>query len=687
VSNLFLDLETYSPIPLDHGLLNYASQAEILLFAFAFDNGPVELWDVASGEPMPSDLFDALHDHTVRLVAHNSQFDRTLLHATGTCSAAPHRWIDTMAQAYAHGLPGGLDKLSEVFGLTSEFAKDKGGRRLIHLFCKPDKEGNRATAASHPKQWAEFCEYAKRDIVAMRKLHYMMPQWNYPKGSDYQVWVVDQIINDRGVAVDLDLARKAVEAAEEQKDSLNKATRAATEEAVQAATQRDAMLKFILEAHGVQLPDMRADTLQRRIEDESLPLALRELLALRVQSSRNASSKYKSVLQLAAADGRLHHTLQYCGAATTGRWSGRKPQFQNQPRPHHSMTPELIADAVEDIKAGRVTCLYPDVPRILGDCVRGVIVAPKKRKLIACDLSSIEGRMLAWLAGEQFVVDFYRDVDMKRVTYDSYMLAYAMCFGVDPASVVKSQRTIGKPIELAHGYGGGCAAFLNFAMVYHLDLDKVAEAVWASGDKALLGDCHDKYTWAQERGFHAGLPQFQYAAFEYIKTKWRTARPKTVEFWKDLAKAFENAVNSENQIFLAGKIKFLRTGQWLRLQLPSGRQLCFLQPRADSKGLSYMGLNRYSRRWQRCSTHGGKLSGLVTQAAASDILRASLPKLEENGYETVLTVHDEVICETPDSDKFTAAHVAELMTEELPWSRGLPMTADGFETYRYRKLD
>lgn len=678
---IYLDTETFSWVPLTRGLLNYAAESEVMIVTYAIDDGPVQLWDVTLNGTMPYDLRAAINGDD-KIVIHNSQFDRTLMRANGI-DIAIERIHDTMIQAFAHGLPGALDELCRIFGLTTE-AKHKG-RQLIHLFCKPNKAGERNDSTTHPEQWDEFCDYAKQDVVAMRAIYKLLPRWNYPDGSDYAIWLLDQRINDRGVAMDLDLAHAAIAAAADTKESLDAATFKATDGDVDAATQRDELLRHILAAYGVTLPDMRADTLQRRIEDETLPRELRELLSLRVQSSRNTASKYKAILEMTASDGRLHHSLQFCGAPTTGRWSGRKPQFQNLMRP--TMKPHDIDEAIDHIKNGHVTMLYPDVAQVLGNAVRGAIIAPPGKKLIAADLSSIEGRMLAWLAREQFILDFYTDVDMGLVAYDSYMLAYAMCFGIPPETVAKWQRQIGKPIELAFGYGGGVAAFLNFALVYHLDLQAVAEAVWATGDPQLLRECDEKYEWAKSKRYHGGLPQFQYAAFEYAKTKWRAARPRTVAFWNDLKNAFENCVRMEKIVFPVGPVQMMRTGQWLRIHLPSGRQLCFLQPRADAHGLSYAGVNRYTRKWGRTPTHGGKLAGIITQAAASDVLRAALPKLEAEQYEVVMSIHDEAICEVDDNPRFTAGRVAELMTMPLPWAPGLPLAADGFETYRYRKAD
>ena len=689
VERLFLDSETYSTEPLNAGFMNYVTGAEVMLVSYALDDGPVGLWDRTRGEPMPDDLAAAMYDERYKLVAHQSAFDRRMFEFTGTfpgANLAVPRWEDTMVQALAHGLPGGLDILCKIFGLDADVAKDKRGRQLIHLFCKPNAKGERNTEQTHPDRWAEFREYAMKDISSMRILHRKMPRRNYPdRPIDFTVWEIDQRINQRGFLIDVELAEAAKEAAAIEKATLKRKVQDATDGELEAGTQGDAMLKYILKSYGVELPDMRADTVKRRIEDERLPLALRQLLDLRVQSNRNSSSKYTAALNAVNADGRLRDTLQFSGAAGTGRWGGRVFQPQNMMRP--TMGKAEIEKAIELLKADPMlaTQLYDNLPEVLGNCVRGLIIAPPGKKLIVNDYSSIEGRGLAYLAGEDFVVDFYRDVDAGRVAYDSYMLAYAICFGVDPSTVTKAQRQLGKPIELAFGYGGGVASFLTFAMTYHLDLAKIAESVWETADPRRIADCNQKYEWAKSNGYHAGLPQSWYAAFEYVKQVWRENRPATVQFWSDLSDGFKSAIHFENEIFKAGPVKFLRQGHWLYVRLPSGRCLTFLQPVMKGDQITFMGLDRYTKQWKRQNTHGGKLSGLVTQAMANDILRGALPVLEEHGYETVLTVHDEAIAETPDTDDYTSDHMAELMTRPIPWAPGFPLASDGFETYRYRK--
>lgn len=685
---LFLDTETYSEVPIKSGTHRYTDSCTLMIVSYAIGMEGVEkFWDVARNEPMPADLKAALEDQAMPVVMHKSDFDRNVLRKAGVADIPPTRIIDTMVQAYCHGLPGGLDKLCMIFGIAEDKAKMKEGRALIHLFCKPVR-GKRVQWHDQFEKWQLFCEYAVRDITSMREIYKRLPKWNYPgskfpeePSSEHKLWVIDQRINDRGFAVDMELAKAAVTTAEEEKKYLDAKTFEATEGQVEAATQRDALLKYVLEAWGVTLPDMKADTLQRRIEDENLPVELRQLLDLRVQSGRNSSAKYKAVMAGASSDGRLRGCLQFCGAPTTGRWSGKLFQPQNCMRP--TMEQDEIETAIADIKSGGAALVYDNMAETLGNCVRGVIVAGPGKKLIAADLKSIEGRGLAYLANDEPIVEFYRTFDAGKVKYDSYMLAYSLCFGVEPHLVEKWMRQIGKPIELGFGYGGGVAAFLTFALVYHLDLDKLADTIWEIGDQWHLGECSEKWDWAKANGYHAGMGKRKYAAFEYVKQKWRAARPRTVMFWERLADGFKQATLHEGQTFNAGPIKFRRDQQWLRMRLPSGRNLVFLQPRIDAKGLSYMGLDRYTRRWSRVYTHGGKLSGIATQAFAGDVLRDPLPELEDKGFPVVLTVHDEAVSET-DYDR-TLAEFCTIFTRPKSWAPGLPLAADGFEAYRYRK--
>lgn len=688
---IFIDSETYSEVKLtSEGLDNYAQNCEVILLTYAIGDGPAKVWEPQT-EAAPEDLIEALKDETRMLVAANSQFDRTVFQATklfGDVYLEPDRWIDTMIQATMHGLPAALGVQSEVFGLGEEGKKD--GRKLLLLFTRP-RRGGRATKKTHPEQWFDFREYARMDTVSMRVLFKKMPKWNYPGihyesgifSPDYYLWVLDQKINKRGFQVDVELAEAAVAAEAAEKKALEEATQELTDGALRSTNQRDALLKYVLEEYGVTLPNTQAATIQRRAQDERLPVELRELLSLRIQTSRNAAAKYKAVLNSVSPDNRLRNTLQFAGAQT-GRWTGRVFQPQNLMRP--TMEQEAVAKAVEDIKSGMATFFYDDLSEVLGNCVRGVVVAPPKRKLIVVDLSAIEGVLLAYLANDTRIVDFYRQVQAGEVDYDSYMLAYSMVFGGPPSEATGDKRQIGKPIELAHGYGGGVAAFGTFASTYNLNLPELAEKVWAHGDPAQMSACLDRFEWAAEQGFHGGFNERLFAAFEYVKQRWRAARQPTEGWWQELAQGFAHAANHPNETFRAGNhIAFRMTGSFLRMRLPTGRVICMPHARASKGELTFMGMDPYSKQWSRQMTHGGKLSGICTQATAREILAAALPKLEAAGYQVVLTVHDEVIVEAPDTADYSVEEVASIMTQQPKWGKDLPLAADGFETYRYRK--
>ncbi|KDC01369.1 DNA-directed DNA polymerase domain protein [Bordetella bronchiseptica D993] len=467
-------------MPIQNGTHAYAEKAEVLLFAYALDNGPVYVWDAASGEKMPDDLRWALIDENVALCAHNSHFDRTVLrHAMPDYPLALPRWRDTMVKALAHSLPGALGDLCDILKVPTDKAKDKAGKQLIMLFCKPrpaTSKLRRATRETHPAEWAKFVEYAGLDIEAMRVIDQKLPAWNY-QGTELALWHLDQTINDRGVMVDTDLAHAAIRAVERTQKVLAARTSDITLGAVQAATQRDAMLRHVLAAYGLDLPDMQQSTLERRIADPDLPAELRELLGIRLQASTTSTSKYKTLAKGVSSDGRLRGTLQFNGASRTGRWAGRLFQPQNLPRP--VLKQDAIERGIAALKADCADLLFANVMELTSSAIRGCIVAPEGKKLVVADLSNIEGRMIAWLAGEDWKLAAFREFD-DGAGPDLYKLAYAKAFAVSPDSVDKDQRQIGKVMELMLGYEGGVGAFLTGAATYGIDLDAMADAAWPS---------------------------------------------------------------------------------------------------------------------------------------------------------------------------------------------------------------
>lgn len=409
---LWGDLETYCEIPITNGTHAYAEGVEVMLFAWAINDGPVNVWDITAGGGIPHGLYEAIADPETLLYFHNSHFDRTVLRYAMPRLAPPvERWRDTMVQALAHGLPGSLGELCEVLGVPQDKAKDKEGKALIQLFCKPRPKNSklrRATSKTHPEEWRRFVAYAGLDIEAMREVYKRLPKWNY-QGTELALWHRDQQINDRGVCMDVELARAAIDAVDQEQKRLAKRTQEMTDGEVQAATQRDALIKHIVESYGVELPDMQRSTLERRIADPDLPSAVKELLAIRLQASTTSTSKYKALMKGVSHDGRLRGTLQFCGASHTGRWAGRLFQPQNLPRP--SLKQEQIDEGIEALKAGCADLLFDNIMKLTSSALRGCIIAPTGKKLVVSDLSNIEGRMLAWLAGEEWKLNAFREYE------------------------------------------------------------------------------------------------------------------------------------------------------------------------------------------------------------------------------------------------------------------------------------
>ncbi|MBA2411874.1 MAG: DNA polymerase [Burkholderiaceae bacterium] len=636
MTTLYYDLETFSATPIRAGTYRYARDTEVMLVAWAIDDGPVRV-DEGIGEDFKNAFLSC-----DELVAHNAQFDRVVLAAHGLKrDIKAHRC--TMAQALAHSLPGGLDALCTLLKVPQDQAKQKNGKQLVQLFCKPRPKNmklRRATYETHPDEWLDFCKYAAQDVEAMRVVRQKMPTWNY-KGEHLTVWHLDQLINDRGVAVDLGLSQAAVELMASQHEKMAEETALVTEGEVESATKRAQLLKYILKEHGVSLPDMKAATLERRVNDETLPQAVRDLIALRLESALTSGKKHKVVLA-SHTDGRLRGLLQFCGAARTGRWSGRVFQPQNLPRPPKYLDGDAYDAAVEAIKNGTAATDYDSPLEVVSATVRAVLVAPPGKKLLVSDLSAIEGRCLAWLAGERWALDAYASGQ------DMYKLAYSMSFDVPMSEVGDAERQIGKVQVLALGYQGAVGAV-----------------------RAMAGDKADKWT-------------DKYIVDGIVKP-WRAANPNIVRFWYALEDAARQAVTYPGVPYVVGMLKLQRDGAWLRIRLPSGRCLCYPQPALEDGVVSYMGVNQYTRRWERLTTYGGKLAENVTQAVARDILAHGLLKAERAAYCPVLTVHDEVICEVPNTDAYTVEQLIEFMADSPPWAGDLVLAAAGFECTRYRK--
>ena len=749
---LWLDIETFSATPITDGVHRYAEGAEVMIRAVALDDGDVLVRDLTPGgqdwllvgdviQPAPSAMGRAvdaaLADDSVEVYAHNAPFDKTLERHAGL-EIPLHRWRDTMIQALAHSLPGKLENLCEALGLATDKGKDKAGKGLIQLFCRPQKfhfrkrydaliesaadyaaakaeaEANwagRCTRETHPDEWRRFLVYAGQDIIAMRECSRRMPTWNYPN-KELALWHLDQRINDRGVHIDTALAEAALRAVDLAQEGLREETLAATNGEVESANKRDALLQHIMEAYGVPLPDMQKATLERRIADPDLPEGLRELLRIRLQVATTSTSKYKTLLRCVSSDGRLRGLLQFNGAARTGRWAGRLWQPQNLPS--RGLLPQSqIALGIEALLGDFAHLVFPNVMHLTSSAIRGCITAPPGKKLVVADLSNIEGRGIAWLAGENWKLKAFREFDAGR-GHDLYKLAYAASFGIKPDDVTKDQRQIGKVQELACGYQGGVGAFVTFAAGYGIDLDELAARAVKFIPGEAWGQANIMLQWHRDKGrdpaADLGLKDQTWLVCEAFVLGWRSGHPAIKTWWHDLEDKIREAITTPGTTVQSGKVKIRRDGAWLRLVLPSGRALCYPSPKLEPEKrkkraeeadaadvedveqsasgrtvISYMGLNQYTRKWSRLHTYGGKVAENLTQAVARDVMAHNMPAIEDAGYAIVLTVHDEILAEAPDTPEYNADHLAALLCTNPPWALDMPLAAAGFEAYRYKK--
>lgn len=731
---LFLDTETYSEADLKKcGAYAYAEHpsTEIMICTYAFDDGKVQAWDATDGSRMPRELKRALRDLATpgtecRLVMQNGLlFDRLLMRECWGYDIPPANIEDTMIMAFRHALPGSLDALCTVLGVDEQNAKDKAGKALINRFCKPTPKSykvRRYTAATHPDEWAKFIKYARSDILSMREVYYRIPTWGNTE-KENEILVLDQLINDRGFCVDVDLAKAAIEAVTRHKQELQAEAAKGYGSGLTGATFLPT-LRDLAPAH--EILNAQKSTLNDLLADPDLPDEARELIEMRLGAASTASTKYAPLLLGLSRDGRRRGCLQYGGAKRTLRWAGKGFQPQNLARGYYA--DEELDKGIAALLKGRAHRRF-DVSKLAATTVRSCIVPEKGKKFVVADYSNVEGRGLAWIAGEQTALDVF------TAGRDIYCETAGKMFRLDSGFIKENRkdlRQIGKACELGLGYGGGVAAFLQFAKNLGLDLYQMAQDmdgtfpdhIWASARRGF------EFARIQEKNKRApkgkkadrpsyDLPRKVWMTCDAIKRMWRESHPETVAFWQDLEDAAQAAIKNPGRAFWAGArvrengdraVKITRTftrdengdmvpGWWLKVELPSGRVLSYpgvglsVEIEVDEETgkknkrvrIKYQGENQTTRQWGWQFTYGGKLAENIVQALCRDLLAWSMPVVEAAGYPIILSVHDELITETPDDDRYNVAELEAAMCHLPSWARGFPLAAEGDIMYRYRK--
>ncbi|UJP29994.1 DNA polymerase I [Salmonella phage CKT1] len=730
---LYLDTETFSEADLKKvGSYAYAEHptTEIVICTYAFDEGPVQVWDATDGSDMPRDLRRAMlklqkPDSDLKLVGQNFlMFDRPVIKHCWGFELLVENIIDTMIVAFRHALPGSLAALCEVLNIDASMAKDKRGKALIQRFSKPTPKNykiRRYTADTHPKEWAEFIAYAKSDITSMREVYKKMPKWGNSEFEDRVLWL-DQVINDRGFKVDVALAEAAIEAVTRHKEELQ-------EEAQRkyggSLTGKDFLpiLQELAPAHRIH--NAQKSTLNDLLADEDLPDDARTIIEMRLGAASTASTKYAPLLLGRSSDDRRRGCLQYGGAKRTLRWAGKGFQPQNLARGYYH--DDELDRGIAALLKGRAHRRF-DVAKLTASTVRSCIIPEAGHKFVVADYSNVEGRGLAWLAGEETALDTF------RAGLDIYCVTAGKMFGMDPDDIKKNFkeiRQIGKACELGLGYEGGVGAFVTFAKNLGLDLIEMAKTMDGTFPDHIWAATARGYEWARiqeaKRPPHPGekddrpsyiLDKKVWRTCDAIKRMWRESHPETVAFWRDLKDGILAAVRNPGREFWAGAhlrrngeraIRIWRTvefdssgrkvpGWWLCVELPSGRILSYpgigvsVTKETDEDGrintnvrIKYQGENQLTRQWTTLYTHGGKACENIVQALCRDLLAYAMLNVEAGGYPIVLSVHDELVCETPDTPHYTVAELEKLMCALPEWADGFPLVAEGAELKRYAK--
>lgn len=648
MKKLSCDIETFSDVDLIRcGVYKYADSPdfEMLLFAYAADDGDVHIIDIAGGEELPEKIIQAIKSDTVVKTAYNAQFERVCLSRYLKLPEGeylnPQSWYCTAVQAAELALPLSLADVGSVLGLERQ--KMTEGKELIKYFCVPCKptksNGNRTrNRPCHDiNKWETFKKYCMRDVDVERQIADKLKM--YPiRDEEHRLYVLDQIINDRGVLVDSELAEQAVKL-----NSIQ--TTVAVEQAYMITELENpnsvTQLKQWLKENGVEIESLSKKAVKSLADETDGDVS--EMLKLRLLMAKTSVKKYEAVIRSVCSDNRVHGMMRFCGANRTGRWSGNILQPQNLPQ-NHLPDLTLARDIVKDGDFEMLDMMFGNVPNVLSELIRTILIPKPNHRFIVADFSAIEARVLAWIAGEQWRIDTFKNGG------DIYCASASKMFKVpvEKHGVNGELRQKGKISELACGYGGSVGALKN--------MGAVEMGVQENELQGLIND-------------------------------WRNANPHIVRFWYEVGNAAMKAIKEKTTVPL-GKLVFAYERGILFIRLPSGRRLSYIKPRIGTNrfggdSITYMGINS-AKKWDRLETFGGKLTENIVQGTARDLLANALINAANAGYDTVFHVHDEIICEVPNGYG-SVDELCRLMCIKTDWADGLPLNADGFECEYYKK--
>ena len=645
MKELHIDIECYSSAVLTKtGVYRYAeaSDFEIILFGYSIDGGPVQVVDLACGEKIPHNVLVALTDESITKSAHNSSFERICLSRflglPKSQYLSPSSWKCSMVWAASLGLPLSLEGVGSVLNLEKQ--KLSEGKELIRYFCLPcsptqtNGQRTRNTPTHAPDKWAAFKSYNARDVEVEMSIQEKLTRFPVPDNvwSEYHL---SEVINDRGVALDLTFVESAVQ--------LDNRSRSELISAVQTLTEIENPNSVVQMKEWLSENGLETDTLGKKVVADLLktaPPELSKVLSLQQQLAKSSIKKYQTMQNCVCEDGRARGMFQFYGANRTGRWAGRLIQLQNLPQ-NHLLD---LSEARALVRCGdyeALEILYEDVPDTLSQLIRTAFVPKTGAKFIVCDFSAIEARVIAWLAGEKWRQDVFESGG------DIYCASASQMFNVpvEKHGINSHLRQKGKIAELALGYGGSIGAL-----------------------KAM-------------GALEMGLTEEE---LQPLVTSWRQSNPNIVQFWWDVDRAAMEAVREKSSRVTHG-IKFYYQSAMLFIVLPSGRQLTYVKPRIGENQfggqcITYEGIGG-TKKWERLNSYGPKFVENIVQATARDLLCYAMQNLRH--YPIVMHVHDEIVIEA--NNQTSLQDICERMSQTPTWATGLVLRADGYETNFYKK--
>ena len=738
VKLLFLDTETRSRTDISAGTDRYTRAAECRIVTYAFATGEAKIWLPFQDPIQPRDLADALTDPEFLIVAHNAAFDRLVLARSLHLVTPISRWRCTMAGASAHGLPGSLDALGKVCGLTADEGKLVDDAALIDTFCVPQPAtGKFIEPEDKPEEWARFCAYAIRDTEALRTLFNRMPQVNYT-GVNLRSWMLDQLINERGFGFDVKLAQAASDFLDRAREASRKVMRENTENQIGSATQAKRLLAYIRNRYNIDIDSLKAGDVRDYLESDDLDPVLRTVLEERLEAGKSAGTKFKRGLVLVGPENRIRHWCRWSGAGRTGRHAARGYQPHNMARPAITVRrpvghPRAGRIELDPVKASTIDdIIIPGIfngdalnnPMVYGGpfeavaiAVRHGIIAAQGNELVVGDFKNIESVVTPWLAGETAVLDAFQALfdNPKDKSRDPYRILAGKMLGKAPEEVNESERQLGKVAILAFCFGGGVAALVNMAIAYQMDLEPLAAIILPTATLEQLEKADQAWGRAFLKGEDFELSREVYMACDVLKQAFRTANPAINQMRYDLNTAILEAVaEKDGTVYNVARCQVWCNASFLVIQLPSGRRLLYAAPIlkqeevADPLGgkpwksryITYLTVR--GRSWRRERAWSGLFVENIVQGTANCILRAAMLRVHDDTLtvpaiksylDTLepyartaisLHVHDEIGIDVP-KGSYSEERLLSVMKIKESWMTGLPVSADTWRHERYGK--